>query len=302
MAQLSSVPHLLPRIRGLTVLDQIGNGAGSLVFKARAEHTGELVAIKSVTRRVVLEIQGHAPMPEYGGDISKLLRMYLAQVRNEWRLGHRMKNESGGHLGIPHMHRLVTRYGPWGVRGRHLLMEFVEGRNLRIRHNYTLPEVVDIYHRAADILRFLHRHDVVHADMKPHHVIVGPRGTVHLLDLGLACHRHGHVAQLVGSPRYMAPEQLVGAGVDERTDVFGLGATMFWVLTERAIRSTVDNPSTPGLLDLQTQSYERTVREYNPDVPPALEEIILQSCSPSRRARPPLPEVIARLERLSRTL
>jgi len=95
----------------------------------------------------------------------------------------------------------------------------------------------------------------------------------------------------------MAPEQLVGAGVDERTDVFGLGATMFWALTGRTIRPTVAG-GTAGVLDFQIKTFETSVREHNPDVSPALEDIVLRACAPSRSARLSLSDVITRLDRL----
>jgi len=289
---------MVPELNGVTITGQIGNGAGSIVFKGRDDATGESLAVKSVTRAVVLEIQKHAPSPEYAGDISKLLKMYLSQVRNEWKLGHRLTNLAGGHVGIPRMHELIRENGFLRTNGLHLVMDFVEGENLRKGHNYSIEELIHIYRQAADVLRFMHQHNVVHADMKPHHVIVDDQRSVQILDLGLSCHRNGHVSQVVGSPHYMAPEQLVGAGVDERTDVFGLGATMFWVLTERTIRPNVSGASSMGPMDLQIKSFETSVREYNPKVPPALEDIVLRSCAPSRRARLSMSEVIARLDRL----
>jgi serine/threonine-protein kinase len=270
-----------------------------VVFRARDEKAGEMVAVKSVTRAIVTAIQERAPSPEFAGDIAKLLGMYIGQVRHEWRLGHRLTNLAGGHVGIPRMHELRTERD-WLLRRRgvHLIMDFAEGTNLRRGHTYSVAQLVSIYRQAADILRFLHQHNVVHADMKPHHIIVGGDGRVQLLDLGLACKRHGHARQVVGSPHYMAPEQLVGAGVDERTDVFGLGATMFWALTGRTIRPALTGAAMVGGMDFEMQSYETSVREYNPDCPPALEDIVLRSCAPSRRARLSLGEVIQRLDRL----
>lgn len=289
-----------PNLRGITILEQVGNGAGSIVFRAKDERTGEDFAVKSVTPEIVLEIQEHDPSPEYGGNLRKVIRVYLAQVRNEWRLGYRLTNLAGGHVGIPRMHLLQReRDFLLRTRGLHLVMDFVEGINLRLRRDYPLSKMIDIYRQAADILRFMHRNNVVHADMKPQHIIVCPDDRVQLIDLGLACRREGHMSQVVGSPNYMAPEQLAGAGVDEWTDVFGLGATMFWALTGRTIRPNIGGAAAMGTMDRQMRSFETSVREYNPEVPPALEEIVLRSCAPSRHARLTLTEVVNRLDRLA---
>jgi serine/threonine-protein kinase len=289
-----------PELRGITILDQVGNGAGSVVFRAQDDRTGEALAVKSVTPEIVDEIQQLAPTPEYGGDPDKKVKLYLAQVRNEWRIGHHLTNLAGGHVGIPRMHRLyVDRTLLFRTRGIHLVMDFVQGQNLRRDHDFSVAQLIHVYRQAADILRFMHQNNVVHADMKPHHIIVGRDETVQLLDLGLACKRHGHASRVVGSPAYMAPEQIAGAGVDERTDVYGLGATMFWALTGRTIRPSVSGASTAGAMDLQMDSFETSVREHNPDCPTALEDVVLRSCSPSRSARLTLSEVIRRLDRLA---
>lgn len=267
------------------------------MFRARYERTGETVAVKSVTEQVVRRIQELAPSPEYGGNLRKLLRMYLDQVRNEWKIGHRLTNLAGGHIGIPRMHKLHVKRGvTLRAKAMHLVMDFVEGNNLRKGHGYSVSQLVNIYRQAADVLRFMHQHNVIHADMKPHHIIVTSEGLVQLLDLGLACHREGHTAQVVGSPSYMAPEQIVGAGVDERTDVFGLGATMFWALTGRTIRPNLTGSAVT--FDAQIKNFETSVRDYNPECPPGLEDVILRSCSPSRSARLTLSEVVRRLDRL----
>jgi len=148
---------MVPELNGVTITGQIGNGAGSIVFKGRDDATGESLAVKSVTRAVVLEIQKHAPSPEYAGDISKLLKVYLSQVRNEWKLGHRLTNLAGGHVGIPRMHELIRENGFLRTNGLHLVMDFVEGENLRKGHNYSIEELIHIYRQAADVLRLADR-------------------------------------------------------------------------------------------------------------------------------------------------
>ena len=291
--------EIKPNIRGITIMGQIGNGAGSVVFRAKDDRTGRDLAVKSVTVEIVREIQRQAPSPEYVMNPAKMVKVYQAQVRNEWKIGYRLTNLAGGHSGIPRMHKLHVERGLLlRAKGMHLIMDYVDGENLRKGHNYSMDELTDIYRQAADILRFMHQNDVVHADMKPHHIIVDQGGRVQLLDLGLACRRRGHTSQVVGSPNYMAPEQLVGAGVDERTDVFGLGATMFWALTGRTIRPTIGGTSSLGAMDMQMKSFETSVHDHNPDVPAALEDIVLRSCAPSRKARLTLADVISRLDRL----
>ncbi len=117
-----------PNLRGITILEQVGNGAGSIVFRAKDDRTGEDLAVKSVTPEIVLDIQEHGPSPEYAGNIRKVIQVYLAQVRNEWRLGHRLTNLAGGHVGIPRMHNLHhERDALMRTRGLHLVMDFVEG-------------------------------------------------------------------------------------------------------------------------------------------------------------------------------
>ena len=157
-----------PTLPGITILGQVGNGAGSVVFRARNDETGEFVAVKSVTLEVVNEIQKLAPSSEYAGDTSRMLRAYLAQVRNEWKIGYHLTNLAGGHVGIPRMHQLVVKRGlSLRPKGIHLIMDFVEGENLRKGHSQSVKKLVDIYRQSADILRFMHRNNVVHADMKP---------------------------------------------------------------------------------------------------------------------------------------
>ncbi len=288
-----------PKINGVTIIQQIGNGAGSVVFKARDDKTGDLLVIKSVTPEIVYEIQKLAPSPEYADDPVRLLKVYLSQLRNEWKFGHRLTVHASAKTGIVRIHKLMVKRGLSLIpRALHLMMDFAPGQSLKKKTDYSLEQMARIYRQAAETLRFMHSHNVIHADMKPQHIMVDEDGSVRILDLGLACAWRGHTAQIAGSLDYMAPEQLACAGVDESTDVFGLGATMFRVLTGRTIRPSVAVVSVHGAVDLQARPMEQSIREYNPAVPSELEDIVLRSCEPSCKARLALTEVISRLDRL----
>lgn len=308
-----------PNLPNITIIEQIGTGASGIVFRAKDDLTGKDLAVKSVTRETVLKMREHAPSPqrgdtsrheihehdplhEHGVNIRKVMRSCFARVSNEWRLGYRLTNLAGGNVGIPRMHMLRRERDLFlRTRGLHLVMDFVEGVSLRARRDYPLSKMIDIYRQAAHILRFMHRNNVIHADMKPQHIIVCSDGRVQLVDLSLACRRKGHMSRFVGSLNYMAPEQIAGAGVDDSTDVFGLGATMFWALTGRTIRRSVGGAVAMVMMHRQMMSMplETSVRKYNPNVSPALEEIVLRSCAPSRRGRLTLTDVIHRLDRLA---
>jgi len=290
---------MIPKLRGINIVKTIGNGAGSVVFEAVSEETGERLAVKSVTPKIVEEIQRQGGTGQEE-EAHQIVRQYLRQIRNEWRMGRRLTSHGAVHPGIPRMHRLYVERSLLGLtRGLHLVMDLAPGESLRKGRTHTIDELIGIYRQAAEIVRFIHLHGVIHADLKPQHLMVDEAGRVVVLDLGLACRRGGHTRKMAGSPDYMAPEQVAGWGVDERTDVFGLGATMFWALAGRTIRSGVVGGSAMGTMQLNKNSYHRSIREFNRDVPPVLEDIVMRSCAWSQDARPSVHEVITGLQRLS---
>lgn len=287
-----------PDIKGIRIDEQIGNGAGSIIFRGTELASGEAVVIKSVTPGLLDEIHKLAPA-DIVEQQDKYLKIYLAQVKNEARILRKIHAAAGGNFsGFPRVRRLVTVRNlfllPVGV---HLIEDLAPGESLRKNRNYNIEQFISIFRQSASILLYLHRQGYVHADMKPHHIIVN-EGKVQIVDLGLACPHEGHASQVVGSPDYMSPEQLNGSGVDERTDVFGLGASMFWALTGKSIRASITGTSPLSAVAAGNNQYETSVRAHNANVPEALEDIVLRSCSPSRRARLNMSEVITRLDRL----
>jgi hypothetical protein len=162
--------------------------------------------------------------------------------------------------------------------------------NTMVERLRLLPAVV----RTAQTLSYAHEHGVIHRDVKPDNIIVGPHGDVVLLDWGIARARGfavdttpGEAARtpdstaygaVVGTPAYMSPEQASGRtdDIDERTDVFALGALLYHLLTGRMPYSglTVDEV----LLSAREARF-RPVLEVEPNVPPQLAEICLKAMS-----------------------
>jgi hypothetical protein len=197
------------------------------------------------------------------------------------------------HPGIPSVYergtdeRGVPFYAMRKVRGRTLAAHLGDARTLADRLAL-LPAVV----KTAQALGYAHEHGVIHRDVKPDNIIVGPYGDVVLLDWGIARVRGlgaetpttesgsgtGGAASstvygsIVGTPAYMAPEQAAGMtdDIDERTDVFALGALLYHVLTGRA---PYHGTKVDEVLALAREGHRRDVAELEPAAPAALAAI-----------------------------
>src|SRR5437764_6096518 len=120
----------------------------------------------------------------------------------------------------------------------------------------------------------MHRRGVYHADLKPNNLMLSRSGEVKILDYGLATVKGEAKGRVQGTPEYMAPEQARSGTVNEGTDLFNFGATMYRLVTFRLPPSTAT--STDGMpMDGKTyHSLLKPVQEYNAEAPRALCELI----------------------------
>ena len=192
----------------------------------------------------------------------------------------------------PHVPRFVAAGDL--VRLPYLVMEYVDGQTLQ--HWLDAPERPDADTIArlgaaiAHAAHSLHQQNVCHLDLKPANVLMRPDGSAVLLDFGLSCHAHypdllaEEMRKAVGSPAWIAPEQVVGVRGDPRSDIFAIGVMLYELATGEL---PFGAPATSGGLRQRLWMTPAPPRRHNPAVPEWLQEIILRCLEPEAAQRYP---------------
>jgi serine/threonine-protein kinase len=206
----------IPQLGRYEILQELGRGAMGVVYKAHDPVLDRLVAIKTVN--MALE----------GGEAAQ----YAARFQQEAR--------AAGSLNHPN---IVTVHDI-GKSGdvAFMAMEYIEGVELRslLGGGQPLPltQAVSIAVQIAEGLAYAHERGVVHRDVKPPNIMVLPTGLVKITDFGIARMRSSVVqtqtGMMMGSPKYMSPEQVTGQRADHRSDIFSLGIILYEMLAGAA--------------------------------------------------------------------
>ena len=253
---LASVQTLNEVLVGYRVRRQIGHGAMGIVFEAEQERLRRSVAIKVLPSSLALR--------------TRTVKRFLREAAAMGQLSHE---------------NIVSVYEVGSIKNLHFFsMKFVDGPPLdRVLKAgpLAISDVVSIGVDVARALAHAHSHGVMHRDVKPGNLLRDGRRVV-LTDFGLArpldAEETGTMTEsgdLVGTPLYMAPEQITGDAqkIDGRSDVWGLGVTLYELLTQRA---PFPGPNAQGILNAILHKEPPLLRKLRDDVPRELEAVILK--------------------------
>ena len=194
---------------------------------------------------------------------------------------------------------MVAAYGAGQVKGvAYLVLEFVEGHDLAwiVQQRGPLPaaEACEVVRRAALGLEHLHKHGLVHRDVKPANLMLTPSRQVKVLDLGVARLGNGpgqegpitSHGQCLGTPDYMAPEQCLDShAVDGRADIYALGCTLYELLTGRPPFAGPAHESAFLKMKAHVEAPVPSIRGRRPDVPERLAAALERMLAKDRTGR-----------------
>ena len=245
------------------LLERLGSGGMSDVFRAR-----DLMLERSVAIKVLHE--------NYSDD-----QAFQQRFRQEARAAANLS-----HPNIVTVHDFGLDHGQLFI-----VMEYIPGKDLktilRQRGRFTVEEAIPLMVQACAGIGYAHRAGLVHCDVKPHNMIVTPDGRLKVTDFGIAralsTIMPDERADVVwGSPQYFSPEQATGEAPSPASDVYSLGVVLYEVLTG-ALPFTA--PTSEELARMHLETSPIPPSEYVPDLPPALEQIVLKVLSKEPAAR-----------------
>ncbi|MBO5459831.1 MAG: Stk1 family PASTA domain-containing Ser/Thr kinase [Lachnospira sp.] len=243
------------------IIEQIGNGGMSDVYKAKCHKLNRFVAIK------VLK-------PEYSQDKS-----FVSKFRAE--------AQSAAGLTHPNV---VNVYDVGDEDGVHyIVMELIEGITLKkyIEKRGRLPykEAVSIAIQVANGMEAAHKHHIVHRDIKPQNIIISKEGKVKVTDFGIAKAASSSTinsSSAMGSVHYISPEQARGGYSDERSDIYSFGITLYEMLTGKV---PFDGDTTVAVAVQHIQDAIPAPSSVAGDVPVSVDKIVLKCTQKKTEAR-----------------
>jgi serine/threonine-protein kinase len=264
-------------LAGFNVLAEIGRGAASIIYLVQDPRSKQIWALKHVEKRD-----------------SKDAR-FIEQTEREYEIGSKVN-----HPAVRRIEKIMkTRERLVSVKEVFLLMEYVDGVSIEKNPPKTFERSLDVFMQVASGLAAMHKAGYVHADMKPQNVVVMADGRVKVIDLGQGCAIGTIKERIQGTPDYIAPEQVHRRAITPRTDVYNLGATMYWVFTGKNIPTAMPKESGSLVASLDDHMIEKPkpVRDLNARCPDLLSDLIMACVQIDPEARPnDMDEIYQRLD------
>ncbi|MDZ4717036.1 MAG: protein kinase [Roseiflexaceae bacterium] len=236
------------------IIEQLGQGGMATVYKAYHPAMDRYVAIKVLPRHMAQDANFRARFERESRTIAKLEHRYILPV-----------HDSGEDDGVSYM---VMRYTDGGT-----LSDLIASGKL------TYERVAVLVAQVAEALGYAHRQGIIHRDIKPANVLISRDGDAQLSDFGIARIVEGSMqlttdGMMIGTPFYMAPEQVQGQPSDARTDIYALGVVLYEALTGKRPYEA-ETPLAVALMHLHNPL--PPPRQIQPNLPEMLERIILRA-------------------------
>jgi serine/threonine-protein kinase len=241
----------------------VARGGMSTLYKATDLNSGRPVAVK-------------VPHEEMEAD-----PILVERFRREQEIGQELN-----HPGV------VKTYEPEQRSRAYMVIEWVEGRLLRdlLNQQRKLPidRAVKLTLAICDALDCMHKHGVVHRDLKPENIMVDAEDRIKIIDFGIAMKEDARritfvdMSATLGTPDYISPEQVKGQRGDQRSDIYSLGVMLYEMLTGQPPFS---GPNPLAVMNERVLNDPRPARELNPEIAPALQEILYRALERDPRHR-----------------
>jgi serine/threonine protein phosphatase PrpC len=249
------------------ILETISRSGMATIFKATDLTTKETVAVK-------------VPLMQFESDAG-----FYSRFQREEEIGRRLD------------HPYILKFIPIEDERRsrpYIVTEYLRGYTLSHLLNSVRPlpekDAIELAGRLCDALAYMHEHGVVHRDLKPQNIMLCYDDTIRIMDFGIARAKEGRrltftgFTPAVGTPDYMAPEQVKGKRGDERTDIYSLGAILYeMVVGVTPFEGESENPFT--IMNARVTGDPVAPRKRNPGVSPEVEEIILHAMERDPKSR-----------------
>ena len=263
-------------VEGYRIMSELGRGAASIIYLVRDDKTKHIWALKDVQK------------------VNEKSERFMAQAESEYKIAQKFD-----HKAIRNIPKIIKKKKGLRLNRLFLVMEHVDGKSMddpEVKPQ-TFERACEVFKQAGSAMKHMHDVGYVHADFKPHNLIVDGSNHVKIIDLGQSCQIGTIKKRIQGTPDYIAPEQVHRREITPKTDVYNLGATMYWVLTRTKVPTALGKgDSLMGRVDDSLLEKPKPANEINERIPPKLSELIMQCLEVDPAQRPEMEQVVDRLE------
>ncbi len=251
-------------VEGYRILSEVGRGAASVIYLVQDEKTKQVWCLKHVRKQNPKD------------------QRFLDQAENEFNVSKNLD-----HPGLRRIERVIKKGSFLKTNELYLVMELVDGISMEQAPPSTFEAALHALHQVAEALAHMHSRGYIHADMKPNNVVLSDKNTAKVIDLGQSCAAGTVKERIQGTPDYIAPEQVHRRPITPKTDIYNLGATIYWVLTRQHIPTALGKgDSLVQSLDDNLMERPKPASELNPRIHPKLNELIMSSVEVDPDKRP----------------